>query len=455
MYSVPRSVPELAPITVAIATFNRAAFLVEALKSCREQAIRPERVIVVDDGSSDDTARVVNEFRGVDTTYINVGKIGLGNARNLATALCSTRYICVLDDDDIMLPNRLSDHLASFRDGAQLSHGGWINFNEHLELEYRPGKRVDEDLIVYVGAAITHGACCYETAVLREFPYRTDTAGGADFDLAVRAIRSGIRCEHTGSYVLLRRRHAASVSAIHGRGQATMREALVGAINLGRSDSEIARRTTSGSCYIELVDSASPPLESVYSLLGGLRGAMRVSAAVPRAANKLFPLLDKLRLDWSQIELLDGETSLTSTIRLTCRPTRKMATLATFEAALRQHSIKPSLVMADGGIPGPAGADLGIGCTPGTFRLALRSSSLRELYLAHRIISSQRGWEWFVAMRAQTIKNRTRPVYWLVSASMRKALTAAEQQVRSRELQQFIQQQTDVFALVIDSEPEP
>src|SRR6478609_2119360 len=60
-----------APVTVAIATFNRAPMLRQALESCRNQSVPPQRVIVVDDGSTDDTAQVVNGFEGLAVDYAN------------------------------------------------------------------------------------------------------------------------------------------------------------------------------------------------------------------------------------------------------------------------------------------------------------------------------------------------------------------------------------------------
>ncbi len=50
---------EVAPITVVIATFNRSTLLVEALKSCRNQMLRPASIVVADDGSTDGTSEVV------------------------------------------------------------------------------------------------------------------------------------------------------------------------------------------------------------------------------------------------------------------------------------------------------------------------------------------------------------------------------------------------------------
>src|ERR1700761_360118 len=282
------------PVTVAIATRNRGHFLSEALASCAAQTIRPESVIVVDDGSEDATEEVVRAFRELDVIYIRPGRVGFGNARNLATALCATKYLCVMDDDDIMLPDRLRDHMASFASGAQISYGGWINFNSCGELEFRPGKQVDEDVIAYVGAALTHGACCFETALLREFPYRDGITGGADYDLALRLVRSEARFGHTDSYVLLRRKHDSNLSISRGDSQSSMRDSLVGTMNLTRSDEEIAGRLAAGNERSERLDSNVPSLHEIFRQIGTVLQDMRVVGAVSRSAIELFDKIDRL-----------------------------------------------------------------------------------------------------------------------------------------------------------------
>lgn len=440
---------ETASITVAIATFNRSDYLAAALESCRKQVVRPERVIVVDDGSSDSTREVVRQFESLNVTYVNVGKIGLGNARNIATALCTTRYICILDDDDIMLPNRLRDHMASFEQGVQLSHGGWINFNAELELDYWPGKPVTEDVIVYVGAAITHGACCYETSVLREFPYRPDTQGGTDYDLAVRVIRSGIRCRHTSSYVLLRRRHDASLSALGSSSQANVRNAIVGAVDLTRTDDQLERRTARARDVGEVVGMNTPPLEFVYGELGRPSGPMRVVGSVPRSASKLVALFDAMNPDWQNVELLDGGAILSSTIGLSCRPTADLRSLSAFEAMLGRHYIKPAVVVA--GSMTAATDSIASGLSSDAFRVAVRSANLRELLLAYKVIRHQRDWEWYVAACGDTARRgATQPVYCLVTAPFERAEAAAKEGMGQDDICRFVHRQTDLPAAVID-----
>lgn len=437
-----------APVTVAIATHNRAHLIGDALKSCLDQTVRPERVIVVDDGSSDDTASIVRSFTSLDIAYVNAGKIGLGNARNLATALCRSKYLCILDDDDIMLPNRIRDHMASFAEGAQMSHGGWINVTARGDLEFKPGKIVDEDVIVYAGGAITHGACCYLTALLREFPYRDDLASGIDFDLAMRLVRCGLTCAHTGSYLLLRRYHDSNLSLTHGEGQRSLRQVVVGMIDRTRSDAEIARRRQAASARRELVATPVPPFAEIYRLLGGLQGARRVVVSVPRQASEFFALMGRLGLETVQLELFDGQADLTSTVLLGCRPSHGLDGLEAFCAAVQRCNVLPAVTCA-AAVPRAVQRPLAVSTPDGHFRLALKSFVLQELQLTHRLLEQQRPWTWYIAVREETVGGRRRPAYWLVSAPFRARTVPARQRAYVGELKAFIYGQTDLFAVTL------
>jgi len=438
---------EFAPVTVAIATFNRAAYLMEALDSCAKQIVLPQQVIVIDDGSEDETARVVRDFTALDTVYVNAGRIGLGNARNLATALCRTKYICILDDDDIMLPGRVRDHMASFDRGAQMSHGGWINFQASGELEFRPGKNVSVDAIVYVGLAITHGACCYEAAVLREFPYRTDANGGVDFDVAARAILSEVSCGHTGSYVLLRRRHDASVSRLHGAGQALMRDVVVSTINRRRSDEEIAQRTRMGRAEVELATTQAPQLRKIYKLIGPPRRPLYVFGRVPRLADEFFARLVGMSVPWSEIQVVDEHSGLSGTVGLASRPTKSVQKLEDLCQAWRHQGIAPSIwPAADSGTVLSA-MELAVETSVDCFRLILASTSLRELYLAFKIIWRQKTWEWYVAHKSSTSGGGT--TYYLVSAQYKFSSGLENGLVHMQDSSAFIEEHTGLTPILV------
>ena len=408
---------ERAPITVAIPTCDRPEFLAEALDSCGRQELQPAEVIVVDDGSCRDNRGVIARFDALPIRYVNTGKIGIGRARNLSTALCRTKYLCVMDDDDVMLPNRIKDHMTAFATGAQVSHGGWINFGVDGDLEYRPGKDVTEDVITYAGAAIMHPACCYETALLRQFPYRTDLKAGEDFEMAARIVRSGARWRHTGSYVLLRRYHRANMSVTLMKELDDTRRVVVNAINFARGDDEIVARTRLGRGAGELPSPVGAPVAEVYGRLGEPKHAARVTSIVPRSAHRLFPLLERIALDWEALDIVDTATTQTTTVGLASLATSDVGLLDRFESEFRKCALTPriKLVRGPGADPGPS---VNWGAPDGTFRVELKSPALRELYLAHRILAVQRDWTWSLAARREAIDGASATMFYMISSPL-------------------------------------
>ena len=86
--------------SVIIPTYNRAALLREALDSVFAQSFTDYEVIVVDDGSTDETAAVVASY-GSRIRYFQQQNQGPGAARNLGAKYATGEYIAFLDSDDL------------------------------------------------------------------------------------------------------------------------------------------------------------------------------------------------------------------------------------------------------------------------------------------------------------------------------------------------------------------
>lgn len=88
--------------TIAIPLFNQKDFVKEAIESALNQTV-PVRVIVVDDGSTDSSRMVLNDFEGKIDVFHQVNK-GLSSARNTALMNTETDFFLPLDADDILVP---------------------------------------------------------------------------------------------------------------------------------------------------------------------------------------------------------------------------------------------------------------------------------------------------------------------------------------------------------------
>lgn len=106
-------------ISVVIPTFNRADLLRASLDSLTQQTLPLDdyEVVVVNDGSSDATESVCQEFASrVRLRYLSIRNSGISAAKNLGIFAASAPLLLFFDDDDIATPTLLEEHLRAHRD---------------------------------------------------------------------------------------------------------------------------------------------------------------------------------------------------------------------------------------------------------------------------------------------------------------------------------------------------
>lgn len=121
-------------VDIIIPAYNAARYLPAAIESVIAQTFDDWRILLVDDGSTDNTAEVVAPFAGQlgpKLLYIHQPNAGLPAARNTAIRNSSAEFLALLDADDVWLPCRLSESLKCFEGRPQvgLSYG----FNDRID----------------------------------------------------------------------------------------------------------------------------------------------------------------------------------------------------------------------------------------------------------------------------------------------------------------------------------
>ena len=104
--------------TVIIPTYNRAELIRRPIESVIAQTFDSWELIIVDDGSTDNTEQVVKSYQDARIRYIFQQNLERSAARNTGIKNSRGRYICFLDSDDYYLP----DHLASFHQKIVSEH---------------------------------------------------------------------------------------------------------------------------------------------------------------------------------------------------------------------------------------------------------------------------------------------------------------------------------------------
>ena len=100
-------------ISVIIPTHNRALWVVEAVESVLAQSFKDFELLVVDDGSTDETAALLAPYRD-RLLYDFQDRAGVSAARNRGLELASGQWIAFLDSDDLWLPAKLAAQVDFF-----------------------------------------------------------------------------------------------------------------------------------------------------------------------------------------------------------------------------------------------------------------------------------------------------------------------------------------------------
>jgi glycosyltransferase involved in cell wall biosynthesis len=127
-------------VSVVIPTHNRGAMLREALESVLAQTLAPSEIVVVDDGSTDNTPEIATRF-GNKIKYIYSPPRGVSHARNLGWRSAGSPWIAFLDSDDLWLPRKLERQLqclaqdpgaaACYTDEIWIRNGKRVNPCKH------------------------------------------------------------------------------------------------------------------------------------------------------------------------------------------------------------------------------------------------------------------------------------------------------------------------------------
>jgi glycosyltransferase involved in cell wall biosynthesis len=122
-------------ISVIIPTYNRGIFLSEAIQSVLAQTYKDYEIIVVDDGSTDDTKEQVRAF-GDQIRYIYQENQGPSAARNMGIQNAKGKYIAFCDSDDRFLPTKLEKQMEFIRNNPEcyMLYSWYYNVNEKGEI---------------------------------------------------------------------------------------------------------------------------------------------------------------------------------------------------------------------------------------------------------------------------------------------------------------------------------
>ncbi len=164
-------------VSVIIPVYNAQSMVTEAIDSVLSQTYQDFEIIVIDDGSTDNTSEVLAPYKN-RIRYYYQENTGVAGARNKGIEKSRGKYIAFLDQDDIWLPEKLAyqaAYLNANTDAAMVYSRYWREYKNFEEKKLRPKKKYLEEghiysnvlfrYIIWIGTIMVRRSCFEEIGV--------------------------------------------------------------------------------------------------------------------------------------------------------------------------------------------------------------------------------------------------------------------------------------------------
>ncbi len=183
-------------VSVVVATYNYGRFLTEAVRSALEQTFDDLEVVILDDGSTDDTPALARSFRGESRVrYVRTEHRGVAAAKNAGAGQARAPLVAFLDADDVWLPDKLERQVPLFDAGAELG----VVFSRRLLIDEEGWPLEHEQPPLHRGRVLAemflNNFVCFSSAVVRREvferagPFDERLTVSVDYDLWLRVAR--------------------------------------------------------------------------------------------------------------------------------------------------------------------------------------------------------------------------------------------------------------------------
>jgi glycosyltransferase involved in cell wall biosynthesis len=211
-------------VSIIIPAYNAEKYIGETIESALNQSFADFELIIVEDGSTDNTRAVIDSYCDPRIVVFPQANAGVAAARNRGIKAARGAYIALLDNDDLWVPHCLETAVRFLEDNPEVS----IAFSDSLffgESKFA-GRRFQE--VYPPSAPITFAkfasresnipiCAIFRREVFEKVGYFDVKIHGAeDFDFWLRALRAGCRIEPIREVLTYYRRHAAAVSIMKG-----------------------------------------------------------------------------------------------------------------------------------------------------------------------------------------------------------------------------------------------
>lgn len=227
-------------VSIILPVFNSESYVGEAIESVLEQTYLNWELIIVNDGSTDDSEKIIEFYFDERIRYVSQNNLGVSSARNAGLRLMQGQYFCFLDADDVLPRNSIESRLMVFNDKIDFVDGAVEIFDATLTKQL--GYWIPQTRGNVLGSLIKlDGKCFFGPTWMvkrkQSVTYKMDEtlSYGEDLIFFISIAKQG-KYDYTSDSILCYRRHSLSAMRnIKGlaNGYSSMREIL---LNQFRSD---------------------------------------------------------------------------------------------------------------------------------------------------------------------------------------------------------------------------
>jgi glycosyltransferase involved in cell wall biosynthesis len=208
-------------VSIIIPTFNDGRWVCDAVDSALAQTYPSCEIIVVDDGSTDETQTLISDRYGQSVRYFYQPNRGLAAARNTGLSVATGEYVQFLDADDVLLPAKVATHVAALESHHEYSvvYSDFAFMDDTLTGASEPGSFQDRyrsgQILSHLLAdsfIVAHAALSRLEDIRSAGGFDETLAACEDYDLWLRLAAAGRLFLHTPDVLVLYRRRSGSMS---------------------------------------------------------------------------------------------------------------------------------------------------------------------------------------------------------------------------------------------------
>lgn len=206
-------------VSVLMPAYNAEKFIAVAIQSILDQTFKDFELCIINDGSTDGTAKIIDQFDDPRIVKIHWAQNGgLVLVRNALVALAKGKYIAYLDNDDVAFPDRLAKQFAFLEAGkADVCSGAYETFNEETgERRESKGRYTDADIraLITVYCPLCNPAVMGRAEIFKKFPYIAGNDHAEDYSLWQEIALSGYRFANLRDKLITYRIHPKQISRV-------------------------------------------------------------------------------------------------------------------------------------------------------------------------------------------------------------------------------------------------